>query len=95
MIVELHFQDGFEGETIEVSVNHALRARITPKTRYQINLAHMETVEVEEGDMLKLHAPESKISAEIRVERNHKYYMISRRADKLLVKPTGELPKYL
>lgn len=95
MIAELHLQDGFAGETIEIVVNGELRAEFRAKTRYQINLAHVEEVDLTAGDTLTVRVKGTAAFAEIRVEKVYKYYVISKRADELLVDPTDELPKYL
>jgi hypothetical protein len=54
MIVELHFQDGFNGEGIEVLVDGGVRAAFTAKTRYQINLAHVAEVDLKPGQKLAI-----------------------------------------
>jgi hypothetical protein len=95
MDVELHFQDGFSGETVEVLVNGEVRAAFSAKTRYQINLAHMEPVRVKLGDLLSIRVKDSPVSIEMKVETDQKYYVISRREHALFVERTNELPKYM
>jgi hypothetical protein len=44
--VEVHFQDGFSGEAIELLVDGRTVARFAARTRYQTNLAHIERLEI-------------------------------------------------
>jgi len=95
MIVELHFQDGFSGETVEVEVDGTLVARFVAKTRYQINLAHIEAVELAHGQTLTIRLVETGVSVGIPVVGAEKYYEISNISGQISVNPTDELPKYL
>lgn len=95
MNVELHFQDGFSGETVEVLVNGEVKASFTAKTRYQINLAHVQPVALAAGDRLTIRVKEPPASVNLGIESVHKYYVISWRAEKMLIEPTDELPKYM
>lgn len=95
MIAELHLQDGFAGETIEILVNGENRAEFRAKTRYQINLAHVEEVDLEIGDTLTVRIKDTALAAEQKIERVHRFYVISKRADDLLVNPTDEPQRYM
>lgn len=48
--IELHFQEGFEGEQIEILRNGTVAAAFPAKTRYQISLAHIEELAIAEND---------------------------------------------
>jgi len=95
MNAELHFQDGFSGETVEVLVNGEVKASFVAKTRYQINLAHIEPVSLTIGDTLSIRIKEPPASVDIKIESDHAYYVISKRGQALFVERTGDLPKYM
>lgn len=95
MIAELHLQDGFVGENIEVLVNGEHRAEFQAKTRYQINLAHVEEVDLEVGDTLTVKIKGSTHSADLKIKKVHTFYVISNRAGDLLVNPTDEPQRYM
>ncbi len=42
MVLELHFQEGFDGEDIEILVGGRVVARMRLRTRMQTGLAHIE-----------------------------------------------------
>lgn len=95
MIAELHLQDGFAGEEIEILVNGEHRAEFRAKTRYQINLAHVEEVDLEVGDTLTVRIKDTAHAADQKIDKVQKFYVISKRANDLLVNPTDEPQRYM
>lgn len=95
MQLELHFQDGFSGETIDVLVDGEARARFQAKTRYQINLAHVQELSVDPGRKLEVRLADSGASIGIPVESGKKYYVVSKKDEQLFVSATDRMPGYL
>lgn len=95
MNLELHFQDGFSGETIEVLVDGEVRARFQAKTRYQIGLAHIEKVSVEPGQRLEVRLAESGTAVSVPVDSDKTYCVVSRKLEQLFVNTTDRMPGYL
>ena len=50
--IEIHFQEHFAGEPVEVRINNRKVAAFAATTRYQIGLAHIEKVEIDDGDQV-------------------------------------------
>lgn len=96
MIVELHFQEGFSGHTVEVRVGSRIEASFEAKTRYQINLAHVLELELRPGRRVDIRLPETGERIELPTRELSRYYLISRgREGGLTVQATEELPKYM
>ena len=95
MQLELHFQDGFSGETIETLVDGEVRARFQAKTKYQINLAHVEQMTLEPGQKLAVRSADSGKTVEVPVISSKEYYIISKSHEQLLVSATDQMPRYL
>jgi hypothetical protein len=47
---EMHFQDWFTGEAVEVAVNGVVVTRFQARTRAQISLAHIEKLALSPAD---------------------------------------------
>jgi hypothetical protein len=95
VIVELHFQDGFSGESIEVLVDGKVRAVFTAKTRYQINLAHIAKVDLKPGQKLAIRVENTGGTIEFPTSGTGKYYVISKNFEQIVVKRTDNMPGYL
>jgi hypothetical protein len=95
MIVELHFQDGFSGESIEVLVDGEVRAVFTAKTRYQINLAHIAEVDLKPGQELAIRVENAGDTIKLPSNGTSKYYVISKNLEQIVVKRADNMPGYL
>jgi hypothetical protein len=95
MIVELHFEDGFAGETIEVLVDGEVRATFRAKTRYQVNLARVEPVDVKPAHVLAVRVKETGTYAARLVDGPDKYFVVSNRPEGVSLTRTDEMPKHL
>jgi hypothetical protein len=95
MIVELHFQDGFSGESIEVLVDGEVRAVFAAKTRYQINLAHIAKVDLKPGQKLAIRVENAGDTIELPSCGTGKYYVISKNLEQIVVQRTDNMPGYL
>ena len=94
-MIELHFQNGFSGETVEIEVDGRVASSFTARTRYQINLAHIEAVELTRGQEVVVRLPDLGISVRIPAAGSRKYYEISKSDEQIHVNATDDLPKYL
>ncbi len=52
--IELHFQDGFDDDTVDVLVDGASIAAPTLKTKHQLGLAHIQPVALDDGQTIAL-----------------------------------------
>jgi antitoxin (DNA-binding transcriptional repressor) of toxin-antitoxin stability system len=52
--IELHLQEGFAGEAVEVTLDGAPLARVVARTRMQLGLAHVERLQARAGQVLAL-----------------------------------------
>ena len=95
MIVELHFQDGFNGESIDVLVDGGVRAAFTAKTRYQINLAHVAEVDLKPGQKLAIRVENAGDLVELPSDSTGKYFVISKNLEQIVVKRADNMPGYL
>ena len=95
MQLELHFQDGFSGETIEVLVDGQVQAQLQLKTRYQINLAHVEQLAVEPAQDLMVRSADTGEAIKVPVDIGKAYYIISKRQEHLVVDATDQLTRYM
>jgi len=95
MTIELHFQDGFSGESIEVLVDGEVWAAFSAKTRYQINLAHIETVDLKHGQCLAVRLNNSGDTIELPIDANSRYFIITKKLEQMIVKQTDTMPEYL
>lgn len=52
--IELHLQEGFAGETVEITLDGASVARVEARTRMQTGLACVERLQAQAGQVLVL-----------------------------------------
>lgn len=92
--LELHFQDGFSGDAIEVLLEGHVVASFTARTRTQINLAHVERLEVRPDQRITIRCgqlPEHVVSA----GRPPAYVVVRKVAQRLEIERTQQAPGYL
>lgn len=92
---ELHFQEGFSGETVEVRLDTKQIAVFTIKTRMQIGLAHVEKITASEGDRVEILIKESGLSKTVSAIDNGNYIIINLKNGKLEVSVSRVSPGYL
>jgi len=92
---ELHFQEGFAGEAVEVSVNGAVVARFEARTRMQIGRAHVETVALAPGDEVTIQVAAGGASARMSAEPDKKFIRINLVNGELSAEATQTSPGYL
>ncbi|MEZ5667180.1 MAG: hypothetical protein R3F55_07065 [Alphaproteobacteria bacterium] len=95
MEYELHFQEGFTGETVTVAVDGSVVARFQASTRMQTGLAHIERLHLLPGQEVTVHAGDEPGGATIAVDESHPFVVINREEDRLVVGATERSPGYL
>ncbi|MGE0280611.1 MAG: hypothetical protein AB7P20_08365 [Rhizobiaceae bacterium] len=65
--IELHFQEAFSGETIQILLNGKLVAERSMKTRYQTGLAHIEKLDAKPGDEIEVRVAGKGISSKVNI----------------------------
>lgn len=63
--IELHLQEGFAGEAVEITLDGAPLARVVARTRMQLGLAHVERFAARAGQVLALAIPERGLAARL------------------------------
>lgn len=92
---ELHFQEGFSGETVEVLVDGVRVARFEARTRMQIGLAHIERLDLSPGDVVTVRIGDDATSASVTAEPGKTYLNINLKNDKLILESTESSPGYV
>lgn len=91
---ELHFQEGFAGETVVVLVDDAVVARFEARTRMQIGLAHIEKVPLSPGQVVTIRVGRSAATS-LTVEPARTFIEINYRGDALSIEAMPSSPGYL
>lgn len=93
--VELHFQEIFSGEHIDIVVDGEVRAQFVAKTRFQTGLAHIETIELYDEQEVVLKIQELNLKATVKVERYKPFVIVKLKGGKLHTENTEISPGYL
>jgi len=86
--IELHFQDAFSGETIQILLNGKLIAERAMKTRYQTGLAHIEKLDAKAGDEIEVRVAGSAVDSKIKVvnsDNNTKNYKVIMKSGRISI----------
>lgn len=92
---ELHFQEGFDGETVVVAVDGAEVAHFMARTRMQISLAHVEKLRLKSGQTVTIRLPDKGILATHEVEAEKLFIQIVLEGGALRIQSTESSPGYL
>lgn len=92
---ELHFQEGFFGQTVEISVDGEEVARFEARTRLQTGLARIEKLDLRSGQEMTIHIKELNLNESFRLEYAQIYVMVNLINERLIVRLTDRLPGYL
>jgi hypothetical protein len=92
---ELHFQEGFTGETVEVLVDDKVVASFEARTRMQIGLAHIERLELSPGDVVTIRIAGGPVSASVTVTKGKNFVNINLKDQKLDLETTEGSPGYV
>jgi hypothetical protein len=95
MPIEFHFQEGFSGQTFEIIASGSICATVTARTRYQINLAHIETIELNESDEVVIRERAGQIETSVQIHHNKPFVVLNLVNGKLQVEETSQSPGYV
>lgn len=95
MNCELHFQEGFDGETLVVSADGVEVARFTARTRMQIGLAHIEKLTLKAGQTVTIRLLENSVEKSHVVEAGKPFIQIALEAGALQIQSTEISPGYV
>lgn len=93
--IEFHFQEIFTGEQIVIKLGDEVRAQIVAKTRFQTGLAHIESLELCEGEEVTLYIGEMDLKAIVKVDVSKPFVTVKMRDGQLQVENTAMRPGYL
>ena len=93
--IELHFQEGFSGEAVEVRVAGKAAAHFVARTRVQTGLAHIEKLELADGTTVRITMPATGAEASFKVSKASPHIVVNVVNQKLNVEAKKESPGYL
>ena len=92
---EIHFQEGFAGESVTVAVDGKQRAKFVVRTRLQTGLARMEAVKVDPGQVVSIEVPSLSAREEFRVGPKDHWLSVNLVSNSLQVRSEPSMPGYL
>lgn len=95
MEYELHFQEVFSGENVEIIIDGVIVSSITLQTRFQTGLAHIEKLQLQPGQKVEIRIVELKINTILHLKEDFMYVIINLHNGVLLTRATDRLPGYL
>ena len=93
--IELHFQDVFSGEEIEILLNDMVVAKRSMKTRFQTGLAHIEKLNVDLGDEIEVRVAGQSSGDSIKVLQNIYDYRITMSNASINIEASKDRLRYL
>lgn len=93
--LELHFQEGFFDEPVEVRVDGREAVSFDATTRLQTGLAAIHSIEARTGGTLTVLLPARGLSAEAHIARGIHYITVNLQDGSLVLRPTDASPGYL
>lgn len=95
MDCELHLQEGFAGETVDLEVDGVQVARIAARTRMQTGLAHIQKLALHPGQTVAVRLQGSNLFTQHRVAAGQPYIQVTLDNGALRIKATETSPGYL
>lgn len=92
---EVHFQEGFNGETVLLSAGGRPPACFQASTRQQIGLARIETVLLNPGETVTITLPDLPASATYQPEEQDVCITVNLAGGRLIVRAVQKQPGYL
>lgn len=93
--IEFHFQEIFCGERIDIMINDEIQAQVMAKTRFQTGLAHIETIELCDGEEVTLVIGELDLKARVHVDVTKPYVTVNMTDGQLRLENIATSPGYL
>lgn len=93
--IEIHFQEIFSGEHIEVSAGGTVLADVTAKTRFQTGLAHIERLRLHDGEEVTLRIPALGLETKAVIEVARPYLAVTLSNGRLSAHSVATCPGYV
>ncbi len=93
--VEFHFQEGFKGQIVTLTVDGKVQLSSETQTRLQIGLARIETIELTSGRTVIIELPDLKIMQTYEVAESDYWISVNLIDHSLVIRPEGQSPGYL
>lgn len=93
--IEIHLQEGFRGESVVIEIDDAVLARLEPRTRFQLGLAHIERANAAVGQLLRIALPELGLTAEHRLSADDRWLIVNRQDRALTIRSVLDAPGYV
>lgn len=92
---EFHFQEGFNGETVEVRVEGESCLKFEAKTRMQLGLARIETLQLQKGQLVSIVIAALGLYQDIRIGSAERWVTVNIADHTLVVRSVQEMPGYV
>ena len=92
---EFHFQEIFTGERVDMMTGKEVRAQIEAKTRFQTGLAHIETLQLRDGEEVVIAIGKVNLKATVKVDVTKPFVTVKMVDGALQVENTDTRPGYL
>ncbi|WP_157504720.1 hypothetical protein [Dyadobacter beijingensis] len=95
MILEIHFQEGFSHDEVQLLVDGAVADQATLTTRLQTGLAAIRKLTVSPGAKVHIVLPGHGIKETVPADGAHRYVQVNFENGNLVTTPTNQIPGYL
>lgn len=95
MQIELHFTEGFSGEEISILVEGRIVAEFSAQTKLQTGLAHIEMLDLPDGEEVVVNINRPKTSVHLDVDASHPFVTFALQDGVLLTRKTDLRPGYV
>lgn len=92
---EFHFQEGFAGEAVEMAVAGKSSARFKARTRAQIGLAKIETLQLQAGQTVSISIPALGLRSDFQVGAADRWVTVNVADNTLVVRSVQAGPGYV
>lgn len=92
--VEIHLQNGFRDDPVDVVVDGVLRARTTATTRFQVGLADILSVNVQRGSIVEIRLPAIGKIERVPIQPDRPYVVVQKEGGDLRVDVTSDEQRY-
>ncbi len=92
---ELHLQEGFSGEGVEVLVDGETVAEFEARTRMQIGAAHVEKLTLDPGQTVTVRIRDRDIQGSITATSGKHFIIVNMSGSLLNMKSSDERPGYI
>lgn len=95
VLVEFHFVEFFSNDRIDISVGDEVRSQVVATTKFQTGLAHIERLELHDGEKVSLRIEESNLETTLKVDINAPFIIVRLTDRQLRAEAAPTSPGYL